>query len=135
VLAWPAALVLDATLGEDVLVVRPHDAEGERAAARALWEAEGRPTTDRDVARLHGEVLGADRVLATGARLRRPAEKPSLVLYRTDADGGARPFQARTAWYLARALAAAGAGAAVLLFVAAGLVARARERRASRAAR
>jgi hypothetical protein len=134
VLGWPAAFAADRALGRDVVVVAPHAPE-DALARRAVWEAEGRPGDDRDVASLHGTWLGAERVLAKedDGRLLRPAEKPSLLLYRVAA--GARPVQARTAWFLARALAAAGAGAAVLLFVAAGLSERVAVRRAARAAR
>jgi hypothetical protein len=117
VLAWTAAFAADRVLGRDVVLVVPYD-DAEAETRRALWRADGSPRTARDVAAVHGQVLGEVRAVAPRAdRLVRPEEDPAVALLLVEPRGG-RPLQARTLYYAAKVGAAVLAAAALLALAA-----------------
>ena len=94
-------LVVAATLAHsystDVLIITPAASEA-IALNKMLWE-EG-----DDVAEIYGVPSGEVQsiIFAQAARIIRPVEDPSLVLYRVTKEEGENPLQEKTVWYFAR---------------------------------
>ena len=110
VLAYPAAWAVDRAAGTEVLIVMARDAASEETE-RGLWELNG--SERAEAASIYGTPTKEPvrLVFADPARVLRPKEDPSLVLYLLR-DGD----QAQTLWYFALPATAGGlvAGAALL---------------------
>jgi hypothetical protein len=92
-----AAASVDLVLGEDVLMIAPHDPSVVELN-RELY-APGEP-----VAELYGNPLSeTTRVVAPAQeRLIRPDEEPALLLLQVDKLGGENPLQTRTVWFFTK---------------------------------
>lgn len=97
-----AAVSMDLILGEDVLMIAPHDPSVVELN-RELY-VPGEP-----VAQLYGNPLSeSTRVVAPpGDRLIHPAEEPALLLLTVDKLGGENPLQTQTVWFFAKFMAPA----------------------------
>jgi hypothetical protein len=97
-----AAASVDLALGEDVLMIAPHDPSVVELN-RELY-IPGEP-----VAQLYGNPLSENtRVVAPpGDRLIRPAEEPALLLLMVDKLGGENPLQTQTVWFFTKFMAPA----------------------------
>jgi hypothetical protein len=97
VLLLLGAAAADRLLGQEVLMIVPHDASTVELN-RALY-LPGDPVAD-----LYGNPMTEPvRVLMPAAdRLLRPEENPSLLLLQVDKQLGENPLQSRTIWFFAR---------------------------------
>ncbi|MBI2900257.1 MAG: hypothetical protein HYY17_08730 [Planctomycetes bacterium] len=109
----PAAAVLSAAAGREVLVVTPHHPEMVEMN-RALW------TRGEAVPEIYGIPHGRMRILFPDrAKLVVPPEDPSMTLLLKGP--GDAPLQTKTVWYVATRAAAAGFLAALVGLLARGL--------------
>jgi hypothetical protein len=92
-----AALSVDLVLGEDVLMIAPHDPSVVELN-RELY-IPGEP-----VAQLYGNPLSeSTRVVSPQRdRLIRPVEEPALLLLAVDKLGGENPLQTQTVWFFTK---------------------------------
>jgi len=98
VLVVALALFLDFGLGEDLLMIAPHE-PGTVEVNRALY-------LDGDsVAELYGNPLDKPvrLIRPDPTRIIRPGEDAGLVLFTVDKQAGENPLQARTVWLFAKA--------------------------------
>ena len=97
VLVMLTALTTDKVLGQDVLIISPHD-ESTVQLNRALYVS-GDPVAD-----LYGNPLSEPVrvILPAKDHLIRPQEDESLLLLKVDKQKGENPLQAQTVWFFAR---------------------------------
>ena len=95
-----AAAGLDLALGEQVLLIAPHDA-GIVELNRMLYLPED------PVVEIYGNPLSAPVrvILRARDRLIQPSEEPTLLLLPVDKRKGENPLQAKTVWFLFRHVA------------------------------
>ena len=119
ILAFPAALALDAIAGKDAWLVADGKDPAIVALEKSQWKAEhpdGKAANPREIVDLYGSPLGDApvRVIAVSSeRLVTPSEDPSLTVLRVD-KSRENPLQKQTVDFAAM-WAAVGAGAAALV--------------------
>jgi hypothetical protein len=96
------AATVDLALGEDVLMIAPHD-PSVVDLNRELY-VRGEP-----VAQIYGNPLSESTrvVLPANDRLIRPVEDPALLLLKVDKLGGENPLQTQTVWFFTKFMAPA----------------------------
>lgn len=97
-----AAAAMDLALGEDVLMIAPHDPSVVELNRELYVPGE-------QVAQLYGNPLSeSTRVVSPASdRLIRPTEQPALLLLRVDKLGGENPLQTQTVWFFTKFMAPA----------------------------
>jgi len=91
------ALVADLALGQDVLMIAPHEPAVVELNRTLYTEGESVPE-------LYGNPLSGETrvVLPSKERLLRPEEDPTLLLFQVDKLGGENPLQTKTVWFFVK---------------------------------
>jgi hypothetical protein len=97
VIVLVAVLATDKALGREVLMIAPHKSSLVELN-RMLYE-QGEPIPE-----LYGNPLSESTrlILPQEDRLVRPAEDPSLLLYKVEKSRGENPLQAQTLWFFTK---------------------------------